>query len=182
MRNRLVETLRQKGIKNELVLKAIGTVPRHLFMDSGFLVHAYEDKAFPIGADQTISQPYTVARQTELLDVKEGDKVLEIGTGSGYQAAILLELGVELYTIDRKSTRLNSSHVAISYAVFCLKKKQIHFFRGIGLWLENFEYKNEFELTEHPQFEPRGAMLDASRNAVLTQEGIQYFLRQMAAT
>src|SRR5690625_1016666 len=126
MRNRLVETLRQKGIKNELVLKAIGKVPRHLFMDSGFLEHAYEDKAFPIGADQTISQPYTVARQTELLDVKVGDKVLEIGTGSGYQAAVLLELGVELYTIERKSTRLNSSHVAISYAVFCLKKKQIH--------------------------------------------------------
>src|SRR5690625_2851342 len=104
MRNRLVETLRQKGIKNELDLKDIGTEPRHLFMDSGFLVHAYEDKAFPIGADQTISQPYTVARQTELLDVKEGDKVLEIGTGSGYQAAILLELGVELYTIERQNS------------------------------------------------------------------------------
>lgn len=103
MRNRLVETLRQKGIKNELVLKAIGKVPRHLFMDSGFLEHAYEDKAFPIGADQTISQPYTVARQTELLDVKVGDKVLEIGTGSGYQAAVLLELGVELYTIERQN-------------------------------------------------------------------------------
>ena len=102
MRNRLVETLRQKGIKNELVLKAIGKVPRHLFMDSGFLEHAYEDKAFPIGADQTISQPYTVARQTELLDVKEGDKVLEIGTGSIIKQR-LLELGVELYTIERQN-------------------------------------------------------------------------------
>jgi len=103
MRKRLVEILRKKGIKNELVLDAIGEVPRHLFMDSGFLEHAYADKAFPIGADQTISQPYTVARQTELLDVKEGDVVLEIGTGSGYQAAVLLELGVELYTIERQN-------------------------------------------------------------------------------
>lgn len=103
MRKRLVEILRKKGIKNELVLGAIGKVPRHLFMDSGFLEHAYADKAFPIGADQTISQPYTVARQTELLDVKEGDLVLEIGTGSGYQAAVLLELGVELYTIERQN-------------------------------------------------------------------------------
>lgn len=103
MRKRLVEILREKGIENELVLKAIGKVPRHLFMDSGFLEHAYTDKAFPIAADQTISQPYTVARQTELLDVKEGDVVLEIGTGSGYQAAVLLELGVQLYTIERQN-------------------------------------------------------------------------------
>lgn len=103
MRKRLVEILREKGIENELVLNAIGKVPRHLFMDSGFLEHAYTDKAFPIAADQTISQPYTVARQTELLDVKEGDVVLEIGTGSGYQAAVLLELGVQLYTIERQN-------------------------------------------------------------------------------
>lgn len=103
MRKRLVEVLRKKGVKNKLVLNAIGSVPRHLFMDSSFLEHAYADKAFPIGADQTISQPYTVARQTELLDVKEGDVVLEIGTGSGYQAAVLLELGVELYTIERQN-------------------------------------------------------------------------------
>lgn len=103
MRKRLVEILREKGIINELVLEAIGKVPRHLFMDSGFLEHAYTDKAFPIAADQTISQPYTVARQTELLDVKEGDIVLEIGTGSGYQAAVLLELGVQLYTIERQN-------------------------------------------------------------------------------
>lgn len=103
MRNRLVETLREKGIENNKVLEAIGNVPRHLFMDSSFLEHAYTDKAFPIAADQTISQPYTVARQTELLDVKEGDVVLEIGTGSGYQAAVLLELEVELYSIERQN-------------------------------------------------------------------------------
>lgn len=103
MRNRLVEVLRKKGIKNSKVLMAIGNVPRHLFMDSSFLEHAYTDKAFPIDADQTISQPYTVARQTELLEAKNGDLILEIGTGSGYQAAVLLELGVQLYTIERQN-------------------------------------------------------------------------------
>ena len=92
MRKKLVETVRMKGIKDQRVLEAIGSIPRHWFMDSSFLDHAYVDKAFPIAADQTISQPYTVARQTELLDVNVGDKVLEIGTGSGYQAAVLLEL------------------------------------------------------------------------------------------
>lgn len=99
----MVSTLMEKGIEDKAVLEAIGTVPRHLFMDSGFIDHAYVDKAFPIAADQTISQPYTVARQTELLEVKKGDKVLEIGTGSGYQAAVLLELGVTLYTIERQN-------------------------------------------------------------------------------
>lgn len=103
MRKRLVKTLEKKGIADRRVLEAIGRIPRHLFMDSGFVGHAYEDKAFPIAADQTISQPYTVARQTELLEVKKGDKVLEIGTGSGYQSAVLLEIGVVLYTIERQN-------------------------------------------------------------------------------
>jgi len=102
LRQQLVNTLISKGITNDAVLKAIGKIPRHLFMDSGFLDHAYQDKAFPIAADQTISQPYTVAFQTELLQVKKGDKVLEIGTGSGYQAAVLCELGVKLYSIERQ--------------------------------------------------------------------------------
>src|SRR5690554_3779434 len=101
MRKKLVETLKKKGITDTAVLDAIGKIPRHLFMESGFINHAYVDKAFPIGAEQTISQPYTVARQTELLNVERGDKILEIGTGSGYQAAVLLELGVILYTIER---------------------------------------------------------------------------------
>jgi protein-L-isoaspartate(D-aspartate) O-methyltransferase len=103
LRKKLVETLVTKGIKDKDVLSAVNSVPRHLFMDSGFVGHAYVDKAFPIAADQTISQPYTVARQTELLEVKKGDKILEIGTGSGYQAAILLEMGAIVYTIERQN-------------------------------------------------------------------------------
>jgi protein-L-isoaspartate(D-aspartate) O-methyltransferase len=102
MRQQLVEVVRSKGITDEHVLNALGKVPRHLFMDSGFLDHAYQDKAFPIAADQTISQPYTVAFQTELLQVKKGDKILEIGTGSGYQAAILIEMGAKVYSIERQ--------------------------------------------------------------------------------
>ncbi len=103
MRKRLVSTLKKKGITDEAVLNAINTIPRHLFMDSGFIDHAYVDKAFPIAADQTISQPYTVARQTELLAVKSGDKILEIGTGSGYQTAVLLEIGAIVYSIERQN-------------------------------------------------------------------------------
>ncbi len=100
LRNKLVNKLRQKGIKDERILTAIGKVPRHVFFDDALLIHAYDDKAFPIGEGQTISQPYTVAFQTEKLQISRGDKVLEIGTGSGYQACILMELGVKLYTIE----------------------------------------------------------------------------------
>jgi protein-L-isoaspartate(D-aspartate) O-methyltransferase len=100
-RKKLVEELRQKGITDEEVLRAINTVPRHIFMDPAFLNHAYVDKAFPIASGQTISQPYTVAVQTSLLQVKKRDKILEIGTGSGYQAAILAEMGAKVYTIER---------------------------------------------------------------------------------
>jgi protein-L-isoaspartate(D-aspartate) O-methyltransferase len=100
-RKKLVEDLRRKGITDEEVLRAINTVPRHDFMDPAFLNHAYIDKAFPISSGQTISQPYTVAVQTELLQVKKRDKILEIGTGSGYQCAILAEMGAKVYTIER---------------------------------------------------------------------------------
>jgi protein-L-isoaspartate(D-aspartate) O-methyltransferase len=100
LRRQLVKEIEGKGIKSATVLSAIGKMPRHVFFDSIFLEHAYEDKAFPIGEKQTISQPYTVAFQSELLNVSKGDKILEIGTGSGYQAAILLELGAEVFTIE----------------------------------------------------------------------------------
>ena len=100
MRRNLVKTMVDKGIGDERVLRAIGTVPRHYFFEKAFLEHAYQDKAFPIGEGQTISQPYTVAFQTQLLNLKPNDKVLEIGTGSGYQCCILLEIGVKVYTIE----------------------------------------------------------------------------------
>ena len=102
LRQQLVEVVKAKGITDKKVLEAIGKIPRHLFMDSGFLDHAYQDKAFPIAADQTISQPYTVAFQSELLQIKPGDKILEIGTGSGYQTAVLCELEAVVYSIERQ--------------------------------------------------------------------------------
>jgi|TARA_R110002020_G_scaffold111612_1_gene257360 protein-L-isoaspartate(D-aspartate) O-methyltransferase len=101
-RQQLVKIVQEKGIEDQKVLKAIGSIPRHLFMDSSFEDHAYQDKAFPIAADQTISQPYTVAFQTELLQIKRGDIVLEIGTGSGYQTAVLCYLGAKVYTVERQ--------------------------------------------------------------------------------
>jgi protein-L-isoaspartate(D-aspartate) O-methyltransferase len=102
LRKKLVEEIKRKGIRDQSVLDAINKVPRHLFMDSSFTKFAYKDQAFPIGSGQTISQPYTVAFQTELLEVKKMDKILEIGTGSGYQAAVLIELGAKVYTIERQ--------------------------------------------------------------------------------
>lgn len=102
MRNKLAEILVDKGIVAKNVIEAIKAVPRHLFLDSSFEDHAYQDKAFPIGADQTISQPYTVAFQTALLEVQPDHKILEIGTGSGYQTAVLLHLKAKVYTIERQ--------------------------------------------------------------------------------
>jgi protein-L-isoaspartate(D-aspartate) O-methyltransferase len=102
LRKQLVETLRQKGITDERVLNAINNIPRHYFLDSAFDKVAYEDRAFPIAESQTISQPYTVAYQTQLLEIKQYDKVLEIGTGSGYQAIVLAEMGAQVYTIERQ--------------------------------------------------------------------------------
>ena len=100
LRQQLVDTIKNKGIEDENVLYAIGDIPRHLFMDSGFLDHAYQDKAFPIAADQTISQPYTVAFQTQLLKVEKGDKVLEIGTGSGFLTALLAKLAKQVLSVE----------------------------------------------------------------------------------
>ena len=102
LRNQLANVLKAKGITDENVLHAIREIPRHLFIDSSFESHAYQDKAFPIAAEQTISQPYTVAFQSQTLAVKKGDKVLEIGTGSGYQTAVLLLLKAEVFTIERQ--------------------------------------------------------------------------------
>ncbi len=102
MRNQLAEVLISKGITDKVVLNAIRDIPRHLFMDSSFEGHAYQDKAFPIAANQTISQPYTVAFQTQLLELKPNETVLEIGTGSGYQTAVLLKCKAKVFTIERQ--------------------------------------------------------------------------------
>lgn len=103
LRNQLVEVLRKKGITDSNVLQAIKSIPRHLFIDSSFEDFAYQDTAFPIGAGQTISQPYTVAFQSQLLEVKKEDKVLEIGTGSGYQTAVLYAMGARVYSVERQN-------------------------------------------------------------------------------
>ncbi|SDR89092.1 protein-L-isoaspartate(D-aspartate) O-methyltransferase [Polaribacter sp. KT25b] len=102
LRNQLATVLKAKGITDKNVLNAVKKIPRHSFIDSSFESHAYQDKAFPIAADQTISQPYTVAFQSQTLEIKAGDKVLEIGTGSGYQTAVLLELNAIVYSIERQ--------------------------------------------------------------------------------
>jgi len=102
MRQKLVNSIREKGIKDERVLSAINNIPRHLFLDSSFLEFAYDDKPFPIGSGQTISQPYTVAFQTEILEIEKGLKVLEIGTGSGYQACVLEEMGAKVFSVERQ--------------------------------------------------------------------------------
>jgi protein-L-isoaspartate(D-aspartate) O-methyltransferase len=128
LRKKLVEIIRSKGITNEKILHAIERIPRHFFLDSAFDEVAYEDKAFPIAEKQTISQPYTVAYQTMLLDVKSFDKILEIGTGSGYQACVLAELGAQVYTIERqkKLYELNKNFE------FIKKYPNIKFFYGDG--------------------------------------------------
>lgn len=118
MRKRLVESLRQRGISDEPVLAAIGAVPRHFFLDKAFEEHAYEDKPFPIGNQQTISQPFTVAYQTVLLQIEQGDRVLEIGTGSGYQAAILAVLGAQVFTVERQEVLYHKSKALLQSLKF----------------------------------------------------------------
>ena len=157
LRKRLVEGLKIKGITNSEVLRAINTVPRHIFMDPAFLSHAYVDKAFPISSGQTISQPYTVAVQTSLLDVRKRDKVLEIGTGSGYQAAVLAEMGVRVYTIERyRELFVKAQKIVLSLGY------DIHFFFGDG-----YEGK--------PQYGPYDAILITAA----TKEVPDTLLRQL---
>ena len=108
LRKQLIDSLRAKGIRDENVLDAMNIVPRHFFFDSSFLEYAYEDKAFPIAAGQTISQPFTVAFQTELLKVENGMRILEVGTGSGYQASVLAEMDARVFTIERQKLLYDS--------------------------------------------------------------------------
>ena len=127
MRRGLIRKLREKGIDQESILEAINRVPRHVFLDSAFAEHAYQDKAFPIGEGQTISQPYTVAFQTSLLEIKKGFKILEIGTGSGYQACVLMELGVDLYTIEFQEKLYHKAKLMLPKMGY-----KPHFFHGDG--------------------------------------------------
>lgn len=128
LRNQLVTVLRNKGITDEQVLQAINHIPRHFFLDSAFDKIAYEDRAFPIGEGQTISQPYTVAYQTQLLQVKRTDKILEIGTGSCYQATVLAEMGARVFTIERQKKLFEHN----KQFVFKAKYPNIKFFYGDG--------------------------------------------------
>jgi protein-L-isoaspartate(D-aspartate) O-methyltransferase len=127
LRKKLVEIIRNKGISDEKVLAAIDRVPRHQFMDSSFINFSYSDQAFPIGSGQTISQPYTVAFQTSLLEIKPMDKVLEVGTGSGYQSAVLLEMGAKVYTIERQRELFLKAQSALNLLGY-----KPHFFYGDG--------------------------------------------------
>jgi len=128
LRKKLVEVIKTKGITDEKVLAAIENIPRHFFLDSAFDEVAYEDRAFPITAGQTISQPYTVAYQTQLLEIKPFLKVLEIGTGSAYQAAVLAEMGAQVFTIERQKKLFDSN----KKFVYIKKYPNIKFFYGDG--------------------------------------------------
>jgi protein-L-isoaspartate(D-aspartate) O-methyltransferase len=127
MRRRLIQKLREKGIESEQVLEVMGKIPRHIFFENAFLEHAYQDKAFPIGHGQTISQPYTVAFQSQLLQLKVGQKVLEIGTGSGYQAMVLHDLGARLYTIEYQQALYERTRALLPKLGY-----KINFFQGDG--------------------------------------------------
>ncbi len=127
MRKKLVDIIHKKGITDEKILAAINKIPRHLFLDSSFVEYAYEDKPFPIGSGQTISQPYTVAFQTEILDISKGNKVLEIGSGSGYQACVLEEIGAKVYSIERQRKLFHKTKKFISDLGYRIK-----FFYGDG--------------------------------------------------
>lgn len=129
LRKQLVKQLQEKGISDRRVLAAIGSVPRHFFLDPALDKIAYEDRAFPIGEGQTISQPYTVAYQSELLEVEPGSKVLEIGTGSAYQATILAEMGAEVYSIERQEKLYEKLQAGYPFAG---KYQQLYFFYGDG--------------------------------------------------
>lgn len=134
LRNQLVSLLQQKGITDKNVLDAIGKIPRHLFLNSSFEDYAYQDKAFPIGAGQTISQPYTVAFQSQLLEVKKDDKILEIGTGSGYQTAVLCTMGAKVYSVERQNELFKKTSVL--FPKLGLRPKHLSFgdgYKGLPL-------------------------------------------------
>jgi len=152
LRNQLVQIIAAKGITDTKVLNAIAKIPRHLFIDSALESHAYEDKPFPIAADQTISQPYTVAFQTELLKVNSNAKILEIGTGSGYQSAVLMEMGAIVYTIERQNELFKSAKIMLAKLGY--KPKFMKFGDGY-LGLEEFAPFDGIIVTAGAPFVPK---------------------------
>lgn len=163
MRRKLVQEIRQKGITDESVLTAIGTIPRHLFMDNSFIKFAYADKAFPIAAGQTISQPYTVAFQTEALEIKKFDKVLEVGTGSGYQSAVLCQMGAIVYTIERQRALYDFARKLLPSIGF-----RPHFFYGDGyLGLPGYSPFDKIIVTAATSFVPEALKLQLAVNGRL---------------
>ena len=151
LRKQLVDELIRKGIKNTSVLDAINTIPRHLFIDNAFVNFAYKDKAFPIGSNQTISQPYTVAFQTQLLNVQPHEKVLEIGTGSGYQSAVLYLLQADVFTIERQKELFNKTKLFLPTLGYNCK-----FFYGDGYkGLEKFAKFDKIIITCGAPFVPK---------------------------
>ncbi len=152
LRNQLVQIIAAKGITDTKVLNAIAKIPRHLFIDSALESHAYEDKPFPIAADQTISQPYTVAFQTELLKVNSNAKILEIGTGSGYQTAVLMEMGAIVYTIERQNELFKSAKIMLAKLGY--KPKFMKFGDGY-LGLEEFAPFDGIIVTAGAPFVPK---------------------------
>jgi protein-L-isoaspartate(D-aspartate) O-methyltransferase len=180
MRKQLVDLLKTKGITDETVLNAINTIPRHYFLDSAFDKIAYEDRAFPIDADQTISQPYTVAYQTQLLDVKRNEKILEIGTGSIYQSTVLAEMGARVFTIERQKKLYDNQK---NY-FFKNKYLNIKFFYGDGFeGLQTFAPFDKIIITAAAPFIPPKlvAQLKVGGYMVIpvddTENGFQRMLR-----
>lgn len=165
LRNKLVDTLRNKGIRDEAVLSAIEAIPRHFFLDLAFDKIAYEDRAFPIGEGQTISQPYTVAYQTQLLNISPRDKVLEIGTGSVYQASILAEMGAMVFTIERQKKLYDKN---ITSYPFLSKYKNIKFFYGDGYkGLPTFAPFDKILITAAAPFVPKDLIDQLKPNGIL---------------
>jgi protein-L-isoaspartate(D-aspartate) O-methyltransferase len=155
LRNQLVKILSEKGITDKQVLEAIKKIPRHLFLDSSFEEHAYQDKAFPIAAEQTISHPYTVAFQSQLLEVKKGHKILEIGTGSGYQTAVLCLMGAQVFSVERQKELFKQTSVLLPK--LGIRPKHISFGDGYK-GLPNFAPFDSIIVTAGAPFIPQPLM------------------------